>query len=247
MRGPPSSNELVKVALGELAGPFFSRLHAEERGVTGGTEGNTLANRGFLFQCTRVAMERGSTKVFHTLRQGWKQPPSATTRHGKPHLATLKAGLWDEPPQLARALATGFWSAQRLDTSKGSELACFQTAPFYPPCWGFFMEKKNSRTTVQKRSASGFTLFTLQSCWRTHRQIDWILVQPQKQNRRYAVTHHSLFEAVPSHAHAHAHLCRVVVGLTARRAIQRVHVLARHFSVRVPKHPAPPPPPVYTP
>ena len=41
-------------------------------------------------------------------RQSWQQQPSANTKRGKPHRATPKAGLWDEPPQLARALATGF-------------------------------------------------------------------------------------------------------------------------------------------
>ena len=45
--------------------------------------------------------------ILNTLRQGWQQQPSANTKRGKPHRATLKAGLWDEPPQLARALATG--------------------------------------------------------------------------------------------------------------------------------------------
>ena len=43
-----------------------------------------------------------------TLRQGWQQQPSANTKCGKPHHATLKAGLWDELLQLARALVIGF-------------------------------------------------------------------------------------------------------------------------------------------
>ena len=46
--------------------------------------------------------------ILSTLRQGRQQQPSANTKHGKPHRATLKAGLWDEPPQLARAFAAGF-------------------------------------------------------------------------------------------------------------------------------------------
>ena len=46
--------------------------------------------------------------ILNTLRQSWQQQPSANTKRGKPHRATPKAGLWDEPPQLARALATGF-------------------------------------------------------------------------------------------------------------------------------------------
>ena len=69
---------------------------------------STLAKREFLFQCTSVAIARGNTMILNTLRQSWQQQPSANTKRGKPHRATLKAGLWDEPPQLARALATGF-------------------------------------------------------------------------------------------------------------------------------------------
>ena len=46
--------------------------------------------------------------ILDTLCQGWQQQPGASTKRGKPHRATLKVGLWDEPPQLARALATGF-------------------------------------------------------------------------------------------------------------------------------------------
>ena len=71
-------------------------------------EWNTLAKREFLFQCTSVAIARGNTMILNTLRQSWQQQPSANTKRGKPHRATLKAGPWDEPPQLARALATGF-------------------------------------------------------------------------------------------------------------------------------------------
>ena len=94
--------------LDKLVEPFFNRLRAEERAATGGTEWNTLAKREFLFQCTSVAIARGNTMILNTLRQSWQQQPSANTKRGKPHRATLKAGLWDEPPQLARALATGF-------------------------------------------------------------------------------------------------------------------------------------------
>ena len=94
--------------LDKLVEPFFNRLRAEERAATGGTEWNTLAKREFLFQCTSVAIARGNTMILNTLRQSWQQQPSANTKRGKPHRATLKAGPWDEPPQLARALATGF-------------------------------------------------------------------------------------------------------------------------------------------
>ena len=94
--------------LDKLVEPFFNRLRAEERAATGGTEWNTLAKREFLFQCTSVAIARGNTMILNTLRQSWQQQPSANTKRGKPHRATLKAGPWDEPPQLARALASGF-------------------------------------------------------------------------------------------------------------------------------------------
>ena len=66
------------------------------------------SKREFLFKCTSVAITRGNPMILSTLRQSWQQQPSANTKCGKPHRATLKAGLWDEPPQLARALATGF-------------------------------------------------------------------------------------------------------------------------------------------
>ena len=42
--------------------------------------------------------------ILNTLRQSWQQQPSANTKRGKPRRAALKAGLWDQPPQLA----TGF-------------------------------------------------------------------------------------------------------------------------------------------
>ena len=71
-------------------------------------EWSTLAKREFLFQCTSVAIARGNTVILNTLRRSWQQQPSANTKRGKTHRATLKTGLWDEPPQLARALATGF-------------------------------------------------------------------------------------------------------------------------------------------
>ena len=86
------------------AEPFFSHLLAEEQVATGGTEWSTLAKREFLFQCTSAAIARGNTMPPNTLRQGWQQQPNA--KCGKPHRATLTAGLWDEPPQLARALTT---------------------------------------------------------------------------------------------------------------------------------------------
>ena len=90
--------------LDKLVEPLFNRLRAEERAATGGTEWSTLAKREFLFQCTSVAIARGNTMILNTLRQ----QAGANTKRSKPHRATLKAGLWDEPPQLARALATGF-------------------------------------------------------------------------------------------------------------------------------------------
>ena len=101
-------SDLLKNEKDKLVEPFFNRLRAEERAATGGTEWNTLAKREFLFQCTSVAIARGNTMILNTLRQSWQQQPSANTKRGKPHRATLKAGLWDVPPQLARALATGF-------------------------------------------------------------------------------------------------------------------------------------------
>ena len=86
----------------------FNHLCAEKWAVTGGTEWNTLEKQEFLFQCPSVVIARGSTMVLSTLHQSWQQQPSANTKRGKPHRATLKAGLWDEPPQLACMLATGF-------------------------------------------------------------------------------------------------------------------------------------------
>ena len=100
--------------LDKLVEPFFNCMCAEleEQAATGGTEWNTLAKQEFLFQCTSVAIARGNMMILNTLRQSWQQQPSANTKRGKPlctpHRATLKAGPWDEPPQLARALATGF-------------------------------------------------------------------------------------------------------------------------------------------
>ena len=54
-----------------------------------------------------VAIARGGTMVRGTLLQSWQQKPSSNPQRGKPHRATPKARLWDEPPQLARALPTG--------------------------------------------------------------------------------------------------------------------------------------------
>ena len=89
---------------GKLVEPFFDRLRAEERSATGGTEWSTLAKQEILSQCTRVAIARGNMAILNTLRQSWQQQPSANNKRGKPHRATLKAGLWDKPPQLASAL-----------------------------------------------------------------------------------------------------------------------------------------------
>ena len=68
-------------------------LRAEEREATDGTEWSTLAKQEFLFQCTSVAIARGSTVILCTLRQGWQQQPSANTNHSKAHhwQATPKA------------------------------------------------------------------------------------------------------------------------------------------------------------
>ena len=83
--------------------------HAEEWTVTGGTEWSTLAKREVFVQVhKRGDIARGSMVVLSTLRQGWQQQPSANTKRSKLHRAALKAGLWNEPPQLARVLATGF-------------------------------------------------------------------------------------------------------------------------------------------
>ena len=84
-----------------LAEPFFNRLRAEERAATGGAEWSIIAKREFLFQCTASSA--------HCAKAGSGSPvPTANTKQGKPHRAALKAGLWDEPPQLARALTAGF-------------------------------------------------------------------------------------------------------------------------------------------
>ena len=88
--------------------PHIHRLRAEGWAVTGGTEWGILVKWGFLLQCTSEAIARGATIVLGPSRQSWQQQPSASTKCGKPHHATLKAGLWDEPPQLACALAAGF-------------------------------------------------------------------------------------------------------------------------------------------
>ena len=73
--------------LNKPIGPFFDRPCAEKQAQTGPTERNTQNS---------------------TPHQSWHQQPSTNTKRGKPHRAALKAGLGlDEPPQLARALATG--------------------------------------------------------------------------------------------------------------------------------------------
>ena len=54
--------------LDKLAEPFFNRLRADERAATRGTEWSTLAKREFLFQCTSVAIARGTTMVLNTPR-----------------------------------------------------------------------------------------------------------------------------------------------------------------------------------
>ena len=79
----------------------------------------------------RGGTARGSTIVLGTLRQGLQQQPSANTKRGKQH-AALKAGLWDEPPQLARALVTGSNRFDNQRPAKSCELARFQAALLYP-------------------------------------------------------------------------------------------------------------------
>ena len=58
-----------------------------------------------------MAITGGIMAAPSTPRQSWQQQPISNTKRDKPHRAALKAGLWDEPPQLVRVLATGFWSA----------------------------------------------------------------------------------------------------------------------------------------
>ena len=81
--------------------------------ATGGTEWSTLEStkRFFLFQCTiaSAAIARGGAMAPSTLRQSWQQQPSANSKRGKPHChAAFKAGLCDEPQQMAGALVAGF-------------------------------------------------------------------------------------------------------------------------------------------
>ena len=54
--------------LDKLVKPFFNHLCTEEQAATGGTEWSTLAKREFLFQCTSVAIAKGSTIILSTLR-----------------------------------------------------------------------------------------------------------------------------------------------------------------------------------
>ena len=55
-----------------LVEPILSRLRAEGRVVSGGTEYSTLAKRQFLFQCTSAAIARGGTVITTTLHQSWQ-------------------------------------------------------------------------------------------------------------------------------------------------------------------------------
>ena len=63
------------------------------------------------FHCTSAAIARGGTVVLmqHTAPDE-AAAAQCNTKRGKPHRATPKAGLWDEPPQLAHVLANGFYS-----------------------------------------------------------------------------------------------------------------------------------------
>ena len=90
-----------KWAFGEGEGEGEGGFIARE-----GIEHSQNTHTGFAQKAT--AKKTGNTMILNTLRQSWQQQPSANTKRGKPHRATLKAGPWDEPPQLARALATGF-------------------------------------------------------------------------------------------------------------------------------------------
>ena len=88
----------------ELAEPFFSRLLADERAAA--RVGHPCKARVFLLQCGDCRGDHGDPP--HTAPKLAAAPPSTNTKRGKPHLATPKVGLWDEPPQLAFALAAGF-------------------------------------------------------------------------------------------------------------------------------------------
>ena len=75
--------------------------------------------------------------TLNTLRQSWQRQPSPNTKRGKPHRASLKAGLWDEPPQLARALATGLTIRVGLTTRDQHKLrtCLLPNSPVLPgPC-----------------------------------------------------------------------------------------------------------------
>ena len=91
--------------LGKLVEPFFNRLRASrERAATGGNrvEG-PFGKLEFLFPCTSAAI--ATEKLCDSPHTAPKL--AAQCQHqaagGKPHRATPKAGLWDEPSQLARA------------------------------------------------------------------------------------------------------------------------------------------------
>ena len=82
---------------------------AEDQAETGGAELNAPAKQEFLFRCTSVPIARASTmNLAHCAKAGSSSPAPAPYKRGKLHHATPKVGLLDEPPQLARALVTGF-------------------------------------------------------------------------------------------------------------------------------------------
>ena len=114
LRKKNKKKPMIKKPMGEILGKlseaFFNRQRAEKRAVTSGTEWSALVKQECLFQCASVAIARGNTMILRTLRQGWQQQPSASTKRGKSRRLTPKAGLRDEPPQLALHLqvTTGF-------------------------------------------------------------------------------------------------------------------------------------------
>ena len=97
----------------------------------------------------KMKKNRINSAVYRALSQGRAEPTasaaaSTSTQTAAPKLANLgaaaakqsqrafvsavldelKAGLWDEPPQLARALATGFSAVTQPEISRSYALAC---------------------------------------------------------------------------------------------------------------------------
>ena len=66
--------------LGKLSEALFSRRCVEKRAAASGTKWSTLVEWECLFQCTSVAIARGNMMALRTLRQGWQQQPSSSTK-----------------------------------------------------------------------------------------------------------------------------------------------------------------------